>query len=112
MRTSFEGSGLTIFNWMSCGRTRVSGQESQEVWVWAALEATTRIVLVIQLGPRTLEMAHAGVHKLRQRMSVEMALPVFSSDGLRLYFYALTVYFGRGSRQTVGGSASRSSRPT
>jgi IS1 family transposase len=52
------------------------GQESQEVGVWVALEATTKIVPVIQLGPRTLELAYAVVHELRQRMSVEVALPV------------------------------------
>jgi transposase-like protein len=70
-------------------------QESQEVWVWVAMDATTKLVPVIQLGPRTLEMAYAVVHELRQRMSVRAALPVFSSDGLRLYFYALTAHFGR-----------------
>ena len=30
-------------------------QESQEAWVWVVMEATTKIVPVIQLGPRTLE---------------------------------------------------------
>ena len=73
---------------------RVSGQECQEVWVWVALEATTKLVPVIQLGPRTLEMAYAVVHELRERMQVGLALPIFSSDGLRLYFYALTAHFG------------------
>jgi hypothetical protein len=34
-------------------------EERQEVWVWLAMEATTKIVPVIQLGPRTLEMAYA-----------------------------------------------------
>jgi IS1 family transposase len=62
--------------------------------VWVAMEATTKIVPVIQLGPRTLEMAYAVVHELRRRMHVGMALPVFSSDGLRLYFYALTAHCG------------------
>jgi IS1 family transposase len=69
-------------------------QESQEVWVWAAIEATTKIVPVIQVGPRTLEMAYAVVHELRERMQAGLPLPVFSSDGLRLYFYALTAHFG------------------
>jgi hypothetical protein len=32
-------------------------QESQEGWVWAAMEVTTKVVPVIRLGPRTLEMA-------------------------------------------------------
>ena len=69
-------------------------QESQEVWVWVALEATTKIVPVIQLGPRTLEKAYAVVRELRGRLQPGATLPVFSSDGLRLYFYALTAHFG------------------
>ena len=80
--------------------------------MWVAMEATTKIVPVIQLGPRTLEMAYAVVYELRTRMHVGLALPVFSSDGLRLYFYALTRISDIGSRQTEGGSASGSSRPT
>jgi IS1 family transposase len=69
-------------------------RESQEVWVWVAMEATTKIVPVIQLGPRTLEVAYVVVHELRQRMETGHPLPVFSTDGLRLYFYALTAHFG------------------
>jgi IS1 family transposase len=69
-------------------------QESQEVWVWVAMEATTKIVPVMQLGPRTLEMAYAVVHELGERIQPGLVLPVFSSDGLRLYFYALAAHFG------------------
>jgi hypothetical protein len=69
-------------------------QESQEVWLWAAMEVTTKIVPVIHLGPRTLEMAYAVVHELCERMQLGLTLPVFSSDGLRLYFYALAAHFG------------------
>ncbi len=35
------------------------------------------------------------MHELRQRLQAGSALPVFSSDGLRLYFYALTAHFGQ-----------------
>ena len=62
--------------------------------MWVAMEATTKLVPVIQLGPRTLDMAYAVVHELRTRMRTGLALPIFSSDGLRLYFYALTAHFG------------------
>ena len=46
------------------------------------------------------------VHELRQRLQAGSALPVFSSDGLRLYLYALTAHFGHwmtppGSRKRV-----------
>ena len=70
-------------------------QKSHEVWVWTSMEVTTKIVPVIQLGPRTLAVAQAVVHELRQRMQAGQPLPVFSTDGLRLYFYALTAHFGQ-----------------
>jgi hypothetical protein len=46
------------------------------------------------------------VHELQHRMQPGRPLPVFSSDGLRLYFYALTAHFGHwilpdGSRKRV-----------
>jgi hypothetical protein len=79
-------------------------QKSREVWVWTTMDVTTKIVPVIRLGPRTLAMAYAVVHELRHRMETGHPLPVFTTDGLRLYFYALTAHFGHwitpaGSRQ-------------
>ncbi len=35
-----------------------------------------------------------GCGRLRERMQAELALPIFSSDGLRLYFYAVTAHIG------------------
>ena len=52
------------------------------------------ILPVLQLGPRTQNMAHAVIHSLRQ-MLAPGCLPLFTSDGLNLYFYALTAHFGR-----------------
>ena len=59
------------------------------------MEVTTKIVPVIRLGPRTLAVAQEVVHELHQRMQTGQPLPVFSTDGLRLYFYALTAHFGQ-----------------
>jgi transposase-like protein len=67
--------------------------KAQEVWVWAAMEATSKVIPVMKLGPRTLEMAMGVVHELCQRMLSGCA-PIFTSDGLKLYFYALTAHFG------------------
>ena len=39
-------------------------------------------------------MAHTVVHDLRQRLAPD-CLPIFTSDGLHLYFYALTAHFGQ-----------------
>ena len=38
-------------------------------------------------------MAHQLIHSLRQ-MLAPGCLPIFTSDGLNLYFYALTAHFG------------------
>ena len=73
---------------------RVSGQAGQDIWVWATIDATTKIVPVLRLGPRTLHLAYAVVHELHHRLQPGFPLPVFTTDGLRLYFYALTAHFG------------------
>jgi hypothetical protein len=48
---------------------------------------------VLHLGARTQDAVHALVHDLRQRLAPG-CVPVFTSDGLPLYFYALTAHFG------------------
>jgi len=69
-------------------------QAGQDVWVWAAIDATTKIIPVLRLGPRTLHRAYAVVHERHHRLQAGFPLPVFTTDGLRLYFYALTAHFG------------------
>jgi transposase-like protein/IS1 family transposase len=67
---------------------------SQHVlWLWLAIDPRTKILPVLQIGPRTQNMAHAVIHSLRQ-MLAPGCLPLFTSDGLNLYFYALTAHFG------------------
>ena len=68
-------------------------QAEQEVWVWVACEAKTKIIPVIQLGERTQDRAHAVVHELKSRLKPG-CVPVFSTDGLKHYFYSLTAHFG------------------
>ena len=67
--------------------------KAHEVWLWVAMEATTKVIPGMKLGPRTLEIAMGVVHELRQRMP-SGCTPIFSSDSLKLYFYALTAHFG------------------
>jgi transposase-like protein len=64
------------------------------LWLWLAIDARTKILPVLQLGPRTQHMAHLVIHSLRQSLA-SGCLPLFTSDGLNLYFYALTAHFGR-----------------
>jgi IS1 family transposase len=63
------------------------------LWLWLAIDPLTKILPVLQLGPRTQNMAHLFIHSLRQ-MLAPGCIPLFTSDGLNLYFYALTAHFG------------------
>ena len=85
-------------------------QGSQEVWVWAVLEATSKLVPVLKWGPRTMDLAYAVVQNLYQILQPG-CLPIFTSDGLKLYFYALTAYFGAGNyHRTAENRCGRSGR--
>jgi len=66
---------------------------AQEVWVWTICDAKTKLIPVIQLGPRTQDTAYSVVHELKTRLK-SGCVPIFSSDGLKHYFYSLTAHFG------------------
>jgi IS1 family transposase len=65
----------------------------QVLWLWLAIDPCTKILPVLQLGPRTQHIAHRLIHALRLSLAPG-CLPLFTSDGLNLYFYALTAHFG------------------
>jgi IS1 family transposase len=73
-------------------RTRLRSA-NQILWLWLAIDPCTKLVPVLHLGPRTQHMAHLLIHSLRQ-MLAPGCLPLFTSDGLNFYFYALTAHFG------------------
>jgi transposase-like protein/IS1 family transposase len=66
----------------------------QILWLWLAIDPGTKILPVLYLGPRTQHMAHTVIHALRESLA-SGCLPLFTSDGLNLYFYALTAHFGQ-----------------
>lgn len=68
-------------------------QSQENLWVWVACDAKTKIIPVLQVGGRTQEMAYSVVHEMKSRLKAG-CVPVFSSDGLKHYFYALTAHFG------------------
>jgi IS1 family transposase/transposase-like protein len=74
-------------------RTRLRGRR-RILWLWLAVDPRTKIVPVLHLGPRTQQAAHAVIHTLRAALAPD-CVPVVTSDGLRLYYYALTAHFGR-----------------
>jgi IS1 family transposase len=86
-------------------RTRLRSH-TQVLWLWVALDPLTKCIPVFQLGPRTHDMAYVLIHRLRERLAPG-CLPVFTSDGLNAYFYALTAHFG----QWVQAAGSRNSKP-
>lgn len=88
-----------FFNDLGCAHlqldelvTKVRGQ-AQRVFIWVALEAQTKIIPVIHVGRRTNADAQRFVHELWQRLS-KIHIPLFTTDGLRAYFNALTAHFG------------------
>jgi transposase-like protein len=67
-------------------RTRLRSH-TQVQWLWLAIDPLTKLLPVPQLGSRTQTMAHRLIHSLQQRLAPG-CLPLFTSDGLNLYFYA------------------------
>ena len=49
---------------------------TQVLWLWLAIDSRTKILPVLQLGPRTQHMAHTVIHALRE------SLAAFLSSGL------------------------------
>ena len=74
-------------------RTRLRSSQ-QVLWLWLAIDPRTKILPVLELGPRTQHMAQHLIHSLRDLLAPG-CLPLFTSDGLNLYFYALTAHFGQ-----------------
>jgi hypothetical protein len=73
-------------------RTRLRNTK-QVLWLWLAIDPCTKILPVLQLGPRTQHRAYLVIHSLRQILAPG-CLPLFTSDGLNVYFYAITAHFG------------------
>ena len=73
-------------------RTRLRNVK-QVLWLWLVIDPCTKILPVLHLGPRTHHMAHRVIHSLRQLLAPG-CIPLFTSDGLNVYFYALTAHFG------------------
>ena len=69
-------------------------QRAHVLWLWVVLDPLTKLIPVLHLSSRTQDAAYGVVHELRERLAPG-CLPVFTSDGLTLYFYALTAHFGQ-----------------
>jgi len=74
-------------------RTRLRNAK-HVLWLWLAIDPLSKCIPVLHLGPRTQNSAHQVIHSVRQILAPG-CIPLFTSDGLNLYFYALTAHFGR-----------------
>jgi IS1 family transposase len=71
---------------------------AKRVWVWTAQDAQSKAWLAWHVGRRAQADAHRLVHRVK-RVLAKGCVPVFTSDGLRQYFYALTAHFGQWIKQ-------------
>lgn len=63
-------------------------------WLWVAIEAKSKVLLSLKVGPRSQALAYALVHSLVGVLAPGCA-PLYTSDGLAMYFYALTAHYGQ-----------------
>jgi hypothetical protein len=62
-------------------------------WVWTAMDPESKLLVVIDVGARTLAMAQRVVHQVARRLAPD-CMPLFLSDGFREYLPAILGHFG------------------
>ena len=62
-------------------------------WVWTAMDPTSKLLVVVDVGCRTLAMAQRVVHQVT-RVLAPGSVPLFLTDGLKDYGTALLTHFG------------------
>jgi hypothetical protein len=62
-------------------------------WLWLAIDPISKLIPALHLGGRTNQDAYAFLHRLVLSLKPKW-VPLFLSDGLRAYFYAITAHFG------------------
>jgi IS1 family transposase len=67
--------------------------EPARPWVWTAIDPVSKLLLAIEVGPRTVAMAQHVVHRVGQRLAAG-CLPVWLSDGFKGYLPAMVGHFG------------------
>jgi IS1 family transposase/transposase-like protein len=67
--------------------------ERSPYWVWTAMDPESKLLLVIDVGTRTLEMAQRVVHQVVQVLTPG-CVPLFLTDGFKEYGTALLSHFG------------------
>src|SRR5262252_6511525 len=68
--------------------------ERSPSWVWTAMDPDSKLLLVIDVGTRTLAMAQRVVHQVVQRLAPG-CVPLCLTDGLKAYSTAFLTHFGQ-----------------
>src|SRR5713101_2478036 len=83
----------------------ISRLERAPSWVWTAMDPTSKLLVVVDIGSRTLAMAQRVVHQVVQVLAPG-CVPLFLTDGFKAYTTALLTHFGQwvhpARRQTAG----------
>ena len=67
--------------------------ERSPCWVWTAMDPRSKLLVVVDVGNRTLAMAQRVVHQVT-RVLAPGCVPLFLTDGLKDYATALLAHFG------------------
>jgi IS1 family transposase len=67
--------------------------ERSPSWVWTAMDPQSKLLVVVEVGSRTLAMAQRVVHQVIQVLAPD-CVPLFLTDGLKDYATALLTHFG------------------
>jgi len=73
--------------------TAIKRLERSPSWVWTAMDPTSKLLVVVEVGSRTLAMAQRVVHQVTQVLAPG-CVPLFVTDGLTDYATALLTHFG------------------
>jgi len=67
--------------------------EGARPWVWTAIDPVSKLLLAIEVGPRTVAMAQRVVHRVSQRIA-SGCMPAWFSDGFKGYLPAILGHCG------------------
>src|SRR5215475_5750626 len=68
--------------------------ERSPYWVWTAMDPQSKLLVVVEIGSRTLAMAQRVVHQVTAVVAPG-CVPLFLTDGLKDYATALLTHFGQ-----------------
>jgi transposase-like protein/IS1 family transposase len=68
--------------------------ERSPSWVWTVMDPQSKLLVVVDVGNRTLAMAQRVVHQVTEMLARD-CVPLFVTDGLKDYATALLTHFGQ-----------------